>query len=391
MRQNVQSYIKKLNFGYKGDLRKKGVVYHNKFASLVDNHTILLKAGETEETVTAENIVIAVGGRPHFQNIPGSQECCISSDDVFALEKAPGKTLLVGASYISLECGGFLNALGYDTTILVRSILLRGFDQEMAEKIGEHMTRHGVKFVKESTPVEFSKTNDGKILAVYEHAKTKEITKETFDTVLLAIGRYADTGKLNLEKCGVKIDQSGKIIVNEKEQSSVGNIYSIGDCAQGRPELTPPAIMAGRLLARRLYNNATLNMDYTNIATTVFTPLEYGACGLAEEDALKKFGEGKFTVYHSTFTPLEYNYNLERNDSCYVKVIVSNSDDKVVGFHILAPNAGEITQGIGLAIKCGVTKEQLDNTVGIHPTIAEEYCGLTVVKGGGEDSQKEGC
>lgn len=274
---------------------------------------------------------------------------------------------------------------------MVRSILLRGFDQGMANRLGEYMENHGLKFMRSCIPTNFSRSSNGRVLVEYENVNDKTKHQEEYDTCLLAIGRSPDVSLLNLEQIGVKLSRSGKIIVGENEQSSVENIYAIGDCAENRPELTPPAIMAGRLLSRRLFAKSNQLMDYLNIATTVFTPLEYGACGYSEEDALQKFGKENIKVYHSEFSPLEWNLDMDRHDTCYVKVIVNTADmNRVIGFHILSPNAGEITQGIGVAIKCGLTKEQLDNTVGIHPTVAEEYTTLDVTTETGS-GKKEGC
>ena len=259
---------------------------------------------------------------------------------------------------------------------MVRSILLRGFDQAIAEKIGAYMENHGLKFARQCVPTKYSKLDNGRILVEDKLVKTEE-----YDTCLLAIGRTADTKNIGLEQVGIKTSKSEKILTDDYEKSNVDNIYAIGDCAEGRPELTPPAIMAGKLLSRRLFSNFKLPMDYVNVATAVFTPIEYGAVGYSEEDALKKyaysfnsyrFGKENLKIYHSTFVPVEWRFDLERNDKCYVKVIVNTADNnRVVGFHILSPNAGEITQGIAVAIKCGLTKEHLDETVGIHPTVAE--------------------
>ncbi len=390
MVSNVQMYIKKLNFGYRSSLRENKVVYYNKHAYLKDAHTIQLtdSKGKVEE-ITADKILVAVGGRPKYGDIPGSKENCITSDDIFSLKKPPGKTLVVGASYIALECGGFLHALGYDTTIMVRSILLRGFDQSMANRIGKYMQNHGMKFINKSVPTNFTKTESGKIMVEYDTDGVKSC--EEYDTCLMAIGRYADTNKIGLEELGVKLSKNGKVIVDENEQSSVSNIYSIGDCAENRPELTPPAIAAGKLLSRRLFNNSKAIMDYKNIATAVFTPLEYGACGYAEEEAWEKFGKENIKTYHSEFKPVEWMFDLDNKSTCYVKVVVNTLDqNRVVGFHLVAPNAGEVTQGIAVAIKCGLTKEQLDSTVGIHPTIAEEFCTMDTTTDMG-DGKKEGC
>lgn len=157
-------------------------------------------------------------------------------------------------------------------------------------------------------------------------------------------------------------------------------------------ELTPTAIKTGLLLAKRLFGGATQIMDYVNIPTTVFTPLEYGCCGLTEVEAQEKYGADNIKTYHTTFQPLEWQYNKERvGGDCYVKVLVNVPTDAVVGFHILCPNAGEITQGIGIAFKCGLTKAALDNTVGIHPTVAEEVCNLRFTKEDDGEVVKGGC
>ncbi len=179
--------------------------------------------------------------------------------------------------------------MGYETTVMVRSILLRGFDQDMSGRIGEYMQKHGTRFIYSAVPISFTKNQEnGQIVCEYKDLDFQENFKEEFDTVLLAIGRTPETKAMGLESLGVKISKSGKIIVDEFEKSSVENIYSIGDCAEGRPELTPPAIMAGKLLARRLFGNETAPMNYDDIATTVFTPLEYGTVGLSEEKAIEK-------------------------------------------------------------------------------------------------------
>ncbi len=171
---------------------------------------------------------------------------------------------------------------------MVRSILLRGFDQQIANRIGSFMSNQGVRFIKESIPTRFTKTEAGRVLVEYQLYDNTTKTEE-FDTVLLAIGRVAETKNIGLDKLGVKLAKNGKIVVTEDERSNIDNIYSIGDCAEGRPELTPPAIMAGKLLANRLFGGVPNNiMDYKNIATTVFTPLEYGCVGYTEEEAVAK-------------------------------------------------------------------------------------------------------
>jgi len=344
--------------------------------------------------VTAKYILVAVGGRPSFpDNIPNAKETSITSDDLFSLKKNPGKTLVVGASYVALECAGFLTGLGNDVTVMVRSILLRGFDQDMAQKIGQFMEEHGTKFIYKCVPEKIEVLPNEKRLVTWRNVEEDKTYSEEFDTVMIAIGRTADTASLGLEKVGVELDKnSKKIIVKPNEQSSVENIFALGDVAKGRPELTPTAIMAGRLLSKRLFGVSTINMDYTYVPTTVFTPIEYGACGYSEEDAIANFGADNIDVYHTNFKPLEWNF-LETHSSktCYVKLIVDKTKkNKIVGLHFLGPNAGEVIQGYAVAIKMGATKEDFDNTVGIHPTIAEEVLGLTTTKAEG-DADKTGC
>lgn len=392
--ENIQSHIKSLNFGYLSLFNDKNITYYNKYAKFINNHTLeLIDENKKKEVVTADKIIIATGGRPKYSGLPGEKECCISSDDLFSLPKPPGKTLIIGASYIALECSGILNSLGFDTSVMVRSILLRGFDQQIANKIGINLSKSGVKFINKAVPLKFNRDSNNKIQVTYKSLQNKKIlTAEKFDTVLLAIGRVPNTTKLNLNKIGVKLHtKSKKIITNELDQTNIPNIYAIGDCAHNRPELTPPAIQAGKLLVNRLFNQKKTKMNYELIPTTVFTPIEYGTCGLNEEKAKKKYGSKNIKVYHCEFVPVEWTFNVDNENTCYIKVIVNTKDNnRVIGFHILSPNAGEITQGVAVAMKMGLKKENLDSCVGIHPTIAEEMTTLDVTTDQG-DGKKGGC
>ena len=210
-------HIKGLNWGYKNDLNKLKIKYYNSYASFVDPHTLQLDNGKgTVEKVTADKIIIAVGGRPNYPGVPGDKEYGITSDDIFSMKKSPGKTLVVGASYIALECAGFLTAFGYDTTIMVRSILLRGFDQDFADRIGDHLAHHNMNFIPDAVPVKLEKPDpDGRIFVTY--SQDDEEMAEDFDTVLFAIGRYALTEKLNLSAAGLIAEKNGKLKVNEYE------------------------------------------------------------------------------------------------------------------------------------------------------------------------------
>jgi len=212
------------------------------------------------------------------------------------------------------------------------------------------------------------------------------------NTVLLAIGRDPCTRNLFLDKAGVRLSKSGKILANDADQTSASNIFAIGDVAEGRPELTPVAIHAGHLLAKRLAEGSTILTDYEKVPTTVFTPLEYGCVGLSEEDAIKKYGADDIEVYHTNFQPLEVNLPKRDENKSYCKLVCLKSEnERVVGFHYVGPNAGEVTQGFALGIKMGATKTDFDSTIGIHPTSAETFTTMNITKSSGKSSLKTGC
>ncbi|XP_063820810.1 thioredoxin reductase 2, mitochondrial isoform X2 [Pseudophryne corroboree] len=395
MAQAVQNYVKSLNWGHRVQLQDKKVKYFNLKASLVDEHTVqgLTDTGK-QTVVTANNIVIAAGGRPKYPtNVPGAVENCITSDDLFWLKESPGKILVVGASYVSLECAGFLSGIGLDATVMVRSISLRGFDQQMATLVTDYMESYGTKFLRKCIPSSVEKLSSGKLQVTWKNVDSGKEGMDVFDTVMWAVGRVPETKYLNLEKVGVNINpDTGKIIVDSSEATSVPNIFAVGDNTESRPELTPTAIAAGKLLARRLFNNATELMDYDSVPTTVFTPLEYGCVGLSEEDATDFHGEDAIEVFHAFYKPLEYTVAGRAASQCYIKMICLKGPLKtILGLHFTGPNAGEVIQGFALGIKCGATYAQLMDTVGIHPTCAEEVTKLHITKRSGLDPTVTGC
>ncbi|XP_058422726.1 thioredoxin reductase 3 isoform X2 [Diceros bicornis minor] len=389
MTEAIQNHIGSLNWGYRLSLREKAVAYVNSYGEFVEHHKIKATNRKGQETCyTAAKFVIATGERPRYLGIQGDKEYCITSDDLFSLPYCPGKTLVVGASYVALECAGFLAGVGLDVTVMVRSILLRGFDQEMAEKVGSYMEQHGVKFLRKFVPVmvqQLEKGSPGKLKVVAKSTEGPETIEGVYNTVLLAIGRDSCTKKIGLEKIGVKINEkSGKVPVNDVEQTNVPYVYAIGDVLEGKLELTPVAIQAGKLLARRLFGGRLEKCDYINVPTTVFTPLEYGCCGLSEEKAIEVYKKENLEVYHTLFWPLEWTVAGRDNNTCYAKIICNKFDnDRVIGFHILGPNAGEVTQGFAAAMKCGLTKQLLDDTIGIHPTCGVHNVGNHKVLGTG--------
>ncbi|XP_018616285.2 thioredoxin reductase 1, cytoplasmic-like [Scleropages formosus] len=397
MKTAVNNYISSLNWGYRVQLRDKNVSYVNSYAEFMEPHKIKAINKRGKETFhTAAKYVLATGERPRYLGIPGDKEFCITSDDLFSLPYCPGKTLVVGASYVALECAGFLAGLGLDVTVMVRSILLRGFDQDMANRVGEHMEEHGVRFLRKFVPTKVEQLetgSPGRLKVTAKSTETDEAIEGEYNTVLIAVGRDACTGNIGLDKAGVKVNEkNGKIPANDEEQTNVPHIYAIGDILEGKWELTPVAIQAGKLLARRLFGGSTVKCDYINVPTTVFTPLEYGCCGLSEEKAVEMYGEENIEVYHSLFWPLEFTVPGRDNNKCYAKVVCNKLDsERVVGFHYLGPSAGEVTQGYAAAMKCGMTKEQLDITIGIHPTCAEIFTTMEITKRSGADITQAGC
>ncbi|XP_059341472.1 thioredoxin reductase 2, mitochondrial isoform X2 [Ammospiza nelsoni] len=363
MAQGVQNYVKSLNWGHRVQLQEKKVKYFNIKGSFSDPHTVrgVTKAGK-EVVVTADNIVIATGGRPKYPtHVAGALEYGITSDDLFWLEKSPGKTLVVGASYVSLECAGFLTGIGLDTTVMMRSVPLRGFDQQMASLVTEHMESYGTKFLKRCFPTKVEKLESDSLQVTWKNADLDTEETDSFDTVMWAVGRAPDTKTLNLEAVGVKTNsETGKIIVDASEATSVPHIYAVG--------------------------------DITEVPTTVFTPLEYGCVGLSEEAAVQHHGSDNIEVYHAYYKPLEFTVAERDATQCYMKMVcLREREQRILGLHFIGPNAGEVIQGFALGIKCGATYAQMMKTVGIHPTCAEEVTKLQITKRSGLDATVTGC
>lgn len=295
LRNAVQDHVKSVNWVTRVMLRDSKIEYINGLAKFVNPNTISVDVkGKTRE-IKGDNIVIAVGGRPRYPDIPGAVEYCITSDDIFSLTSPPGKTLIIGAGYIGLECAGFLNGFKFPVSVMVRSVVLRGFDRQMANMITDNMSEKGVNFISRSIPLKVE-CKDKKLVVTYKNVDTNEISSDTFDTVLFAVGRQALTKEINIKEAGVTINPETKKIVTENERSNVPHIYAVGDVVHGKPELTPVAIDAGKYLARRIMKKSNQLMDYDNVATTVFSPLEYGCVGLSEEKAIVRYGADDLEV-----------------------------------------------------------------------------------------------
>ena len=257
LREAVTNYIRSLNFGNSSALYERKIEYLNGKARLVDPFSVECTVDGVPRQITARRILIATGGRPVLPQIPGAKEFGVTSDDIFRLEEDPGETIVVGGSYVGLECAGFLHGIGRKVSVLIRSQALRGFDQDMAERVVSHMKSIGVDVRREATVSQIVKdAASGRLRVTMSSDGCKE-EERVVDTVLFATGRVPQSRGLGLEESGVDLDASGKVVVDSCDRTSVPNIYAIGDVATGGPELTPVAVKAGQLLAERLYNKGT--------------------------------------------------------------------------------------------------------------------------------------
>jgi glutathione reductase (NADPH) len=334
----------------------------------------------SKETIRAKNILIAVGGHPTIpKNIPGAEHG-LDSDGFFDIAKQPKKVALVGAGYIAVEFAGMFNALGTETHLFIRhDKFLRSFDPMIQEAIVKEYERVGVKIHKNSTQSKIEKDEKtGKLTIHYEDSDGKG-SLEDVDELIWAIGRSPEVEGLGLEKAGVKQNERGQIIVDDFQNTSVPNIFALGDVC-GKVELTPVAIAAGRKLGDRLFGGPQFKeakLDYTNVPSVVFAHPEVGSIGLTEPEAIEKYGKDNIKVYKTSFTAMYYSMmDPEDKAPTNYKLVCYGPDEKVVGLHILGLGSGEMLQGFGVAIKMGATKKDFDSCVAIHPTSAEELVTL---------------
>ncbi|NBP71847.1 MAG: glutathione-disulfide reductase [Alphaproteobacteria bacterium] len=357
--ENKNREIERLNGIYRNLLNNAGVTLYEARATLVDAHTLDVGG----EKVTADKILIATGGKPSRDDAPGAEHAIVS-DDAFYLEELPKRVLVAGGGYIAVEFAGIFNGYGADTTLIYRrDMILRGFDIDVRRHLAAEMENKGVKFMWNSVIERIDKVGGGLDVTFSDGSMAQ------YDQVLYAIGRVPNTSNMGLEEAGVEMTDNGAIVVDDYYRTSVENIYALGDIID-RYQLTPVAIGEAMKLASNLFKGTNDKMDYADIPTAVFSDPPIGTVGLTEEDARAKYGE--VDIYRSTFRALKDTL-AGSSEQTMMKLIVDRASDRVVGCHMVGPDAGEITQGLGIALKCGATKAQFDATVGIHPTAAEEF------------------
>ena len=363
LKANRQAYIDRIHGSYERGFDSNGVERVYEYARFVDPHTVEV-AGER---YTAPHILIATGGHALYPNIPGS-EYGITSDGFFELDEVPKRTAVIGAGYIAVEVAGVLNALGSDTHLFVRKDRpLRTFDKDIVDVLVDEMAKSGPTLHTHANATEVVKNTDDYLTISFDNGETI-----TVDCLIWAIGRAANTSGFGLEKTGVKLTEKGTIYSDEFENTSVPGIYALGDVT-GKLDLTPVAVKAGRQLSERLFNNkADAKLDYTDVATVVFSHPVIGSVGLTEEKAIAKYGPENIKVYKSSFTPMYTALGDNRQPST-MKLVTLGDDEKIIGLHGIGYGVDEMIQGFSVAIKMGATKADFDNTVAIHPTGSEEF------------------
>jgi glutathione reductase (NADPH) len=351
--------IERLSQIYRSMLKNSGVELIEGRGVLVDPHTIEING----RSYTADKILIAAGSHPTVPDIPGIEHV-ISSNEALDLPALPRRIVIVGGGYIAVEFAGIFNGFGSEVVELIRrEELLYGFDDDIRIALAQEMRGRGVEIHGRTQVARIEKRPHG--YSVY----TTIGQEFSADVVMYATGRNPNTKALGLAEIGVETTSNGAVVVDEWSGSSIPNIYAIGDVTD-RINLTPVAIAEGRALAETLYNDNPIRMDHANVPSAVFSQPPIGVVGLTEEEARRQYGE--VDIYSARFKPMK-NTLSGRDERTLMKLVVDARTERVLGCHMLGPDAPEILQGLAIAVKCGASKRMFDETVGIHPSAAEEF------------------
>jgi glutathione reductase (NADPH) len=360
-RTTLEAELTRLENAYRGTLKNAGVTIHDARAVLTDPHTVQLSTGET---FRAKHILIATGGRPFVPGIEGA-DLAVTSNEMFHLDALPARAVVVGGGYIASEFACILHGLGVKVTQIYRGAqILRGFDDEARAHIATAMTARGIDLRLNTDVTRLTRGAAG---------ITVTTTAGDLDTdlVLYATGRLPYVAGLGLEALGVQLGERGQIIVDGYSQTSVPSIFAVGDVTD-RMNLTPVAIREGHAFADTVFRGVPTQADHSLVPSAVFTQPELGTIGLTEEQAI---GNGPVEIYSATFRPMKTLF-AGRQDRVLMKLVVDATSRRVLGCHIVGPDAGEMIQLAAIAIKMGATKEDFDRTVAVHPTMAEELVTL---------------
>ena len=356
--RNKKKELVRLNKIYKKLLLDSNVELFENYASFLTNEEILIN----NTIIRSKKFIIAVGTKPKSLNFCNSKKI-ITSDQVFDLKLLPKKVLILGGGYISVELASIFCGLGVETTISLRSDnILRGFDQDISNFLMQQMALKGVNFLTKRFPLKINSEKN------YLDVNFSDKSSKKFDLVIEAVGREPNLNKLNIKNSRIKLSKNSSIIVNKNFRTTQENIYAIGDIID-KVQLTPVAIAEAMWLVDSFSTKSLVNFDYSNIPTAVFSNPNLACVGLTEEEAKKKYK--KIKVYKSKFRPLRLVLSSSKEE-VFIKILINKSNDKILGMHFVGENAPEIIQGFSVAVVNGLTKSQIDKTIGIHPTIAEE-------------------
>ncbi|CAI5528018.1 unnamed protein product [Closterium sp. Naga37s-1] len=363
---NKTREIERLNGVYKRILSNANVTLVEGRGKLAGPHAVEVTAPDgTVKQMTAKHILIAVGGRPHLIDIPG-KEYAITSDEALSLAEFPKRVVIVGAGYIAVEFAGIFHGMGADVHLVYRQPTpLRGFDEEMRGVVAQNLATRGMNLHPSTNPTKIEKTASGTYVLHTDKGEALEA-----DVVMFATGRAPSTHNLGLENAGVETDSIGAIKVSAWSQTNVPSVWAVGDVTN-RINLTPVALMEGHCFARTVFGNDPDTPDFENVASAVFCQPPLAVVGLTEKQAVEN-SSSDVLVFTSSFNPMK-NTISGRVEKTYMKLLVDSETDRVLGASMCGPDAAEIMQGLGIAMKCNVTKKQVDSTVGIHPTAAEEF------------------
>ncbi|MER9272060.1 glutathione-disulfide reductase [Mesorhizobium sp. M0643] len=359
---NKDREISRLESVYQNNVQGAGgEVFHSR-AVLVDPHVVHL-LGE-DRTVTADQILIATGGRPAPHPALPGHEHCIFSNEAFDLKELPKAIMIEGGGYIAVEFANIFHGLGVDTTLVYRGKeILSRFDMDLRRMLHETMEKKGIKILCHAVSEWVRKRPDGRLDALVTGG-----TVLTVDQVMLAIGRIPNTENMGLEGVGIEMTKTGAIHVDEYSRTNIDNIWAIGDVTH-RVQLTPVAIHEAMCFVETAFKGKPTAPDHDTIATAVFSQPEIGTVGLSEDEAAKHFSDVE--IYRATFRPVRHTLS-GRDEKMLMKLVVDGASKKVLGAHILGPDAGEMAQLLGIPLKAGLTKDDFDRTMAVHPTAAEE-------------------
>ncbi|MGF1932798.1 MAG: glutathione-disulfide reductase [Nostoc sp. ChiQUE02] len=363
--KSVHQHIESVNQSYFQQLQKAGIELISQHATFIDAHTINVDG----RTVTSDKILIAVGGQPLKPKIPGI-EYAITSREMFQLPYLPKRLAIIGGGYIGVEFSSMMHAFGCEVTVIEKDeMILSGFDNDICSAVQKGLSKRGIKLFTNSS-VQQIKYSDESLLLTITGEKRKIITA---DTILVATGYAPNTKNLGLENAHVELGKNGAIKVDEYSRTSQENIFAVGDCTS-RVQLTPVAKAEGIAFADTVFGNKVQKLNYDYVPTAVFCRPEAASVGMTEAKAREKFGES-IQCYYTQFQPLLYQL-IQQNEPTTMKLVLNADSGQVLGAHMVGEHAADIIQSLGVAIRKGITKEDLDETIGIHPTAGEEFLSL---------------